>query len=492
MLSPPQESTAVVASESVGYESAESEDAGPESTALSASSGDSYTAIAVQGLGKRYRLGERYRSRYRTLGETLTEGVQRLLGIGGGRARRDRRGEEKKAQPEILWALRDIDFQVQRGEVVGIIGHNGAGKSTLLKILSRITAPTEGQVRLRGNLASLLEVGTGFHPELTGRENIFLNGSILGMRRQKIEEQFDAIVTFAEIADFIDTPVKHYSSGMYVRLAFAVAAHLDPDILVVDEILSVGDAAFQRKCLGKMKDVAGTGRTVIFVSHNMQAVQSLCTRAIQLHHGRLIKDGSPAEVVAHYLAISAETGSRMRWEADEAPGNAELRLLEIAVHDGEHSEEADDSGLVAHKSVFASRKDLFIDMIFDARTQHPALCVGFDLMSASGEVILRTYQTDEAEESWPSPQPGINRWRCHIPAGFLNAGRFFVSPRIGLHNLYWIVHLDSAVQFEVLLDHGISPLWSSLDQRSRPGSIAPILPWGAVLEAEAEEQGPSR
>ena len=250
-------------------------------------------AITIRNLGKRYRLGETA-----TFHGGLGRRVRALLG----------RPPVKREQDHV-WALRELDLDVPRGQVLGIIGHNGAGKSTLLKILSRITAPTTGEVRIRGRVASLLEVGTGFHHDLTGRENVFLNGSILGMSRREIARKFDAIVAFAELAEFIDTPVKRYSTGMYTRLAFAVAAHLEPDVLIVDEVLSVGDAGFQRKCIGKMSDVAGQGRTVLFVSHSMVAVQKLCHRAVLFDHGRMVRDGNPADVVEEYLRVTGAPGS---------------------------------------------------------------------------------------------------------------------------------------------------------------------------------------
>jgi lipopolysaccharide transport system ATP-binding protein len=248
--------------------------------------------IIVDRLGKSYRLGSR-RESDTTFREALYHAFRSPL-------RRIRRPGDQATQPETFWALKDVSFEVGRGEVVGIIGRNGAGKSTLLKILSRITEPTEGCVRFRGRVASLLEVGTGFHPELTGRENVYLNGSILGMRKAEIDRKFDEIVAFAEVERFLDTQVKHFSSGMYVRLAFAVAAHLDPQILIVDEVLAVGDMAFQKKCLGKMEQVAGGGRTVLFVSHNMPVVISLCQRAMLIKEGTLAAEGEPEEVVRHY------------------------------------------------------------------------------------------------------------------------------------------------------------------------------------------------
>ena len=267
-------------------------------------------AIRVEGLGKRYRIGGK-QERYRTLRDSLTDtvitpfrAIRSALQHSGAR-RRPGGGNE-------IWALKDVSWEVRRGEVVGIIGRNGAGKSTLLKILSRITEPTTGYADVYGRVGSLLEVGTGFHPELTGRENIYLNGAILGMRRAEIELKFNDIVSFAEVEDFINTPVKHYSSGMYTRLAFAVAAHLEPEILFVDEVLAVGDAAFQKKCLGKMGEVARGGRTVLFVSHNMAAIESLCHHVAWIDKGRLRLIGKPGEVVASYLLDSASGSSTFR------------------------------------------------------------------------------------------------------------------------------------------------------------------------------------
>ena len=248
--------------------------------------------IRVEALGKRYRIGQR--QKHRSLRDALVDAVTavpRRLFAGGRRA----------AQNDHIWALQDVSFEVRQGEVMGIIGRNGAGKSTLLKILSRITKPTTGCARIRGRVGSLLEVGTGFHPELTGRENIYLNGAVLGMKRAEIDRKFDEIVAFAEVETFLDTPVKRYSSGMYVRLAFAVAAYLEPEILIVDEVLAVGDAAFQKKCLGKMSDVASEGRTVLFVSHNMSAIRRLCSRTILLERGQLVADGDTAAIVHNYL-----------------------------------------------------------------------------------------------------------------------------------------------------------------------------------------------
>jgi lipopolysaccharide transport system ATP-binding protein len=251
-------------------------------------SSDATPAIAVRGVSKRYFIG--HRARPTTMAERVVQMVRHPFA-------RDER--------EVLWALKNCSFDVARGDLVGIIGRNGAGKSTLLKLLSRITEPTEGEILMYGRVGALLEVGTGFHPELTGRENVFLNGTILGMRRREIAARFDEIVAFAEVERFLDTPVKHYSSGMYVRLAFAVAAHLEPEILIVDEVLAVGDSEFQRKCLGKMEEVAHAGRTVLFVSHNMQAVSTLTTRTLVLDRGACVFDGTTADGIAHYRAMQS-------------------------------------------------------------------------------------------------------------------------------------------------------------------------------------------
>ncbi len=285
-------------------------------------------AIRVEGISKRYAYGARP-----SAASALRSGARRL---GGALLRRIRGRPAPPRAPadRWFWALDDVSLDVSAGEVVGLIGRNGAGKSTLLRILSRITAPTRGRAELSGRVGSLLEVGSGFHPELTGRQNTYLNGSILGMRKREIDRKFDEIVAFAEIDRFMDTPVKHYSSGMYTRLAFSVAAHLESEILLVDEVLAVGDAAFQKKCLGKMDDVVRAGRTVVFVSHNMSAVTRLCTRAFLLDRGRLTHAGPARDVVAAYLAAAGgNTGSR-DWDEVRAPGNDEVKLLSVTLLDG--------------------------------------------------------------------------------------------------------------------------------------------------------------
>jgi lipopolysaccharide transport system ATP-binding protein len=285
-------------------------------------------AVHVNHIGKRYVIGQQV-ERYRTLRDTLTDTIKAPM-------RRVRTGLQRSgamsaSSENTIWALKDISFEVQSGEAVGIIGHNGAGKSTLLKVLSRITEPTQGYADVHGRIGALLEVGSGFHPELTGRENTYLNGAILGMGKAEINRKFDEIVAFSEVEKFIDTPVKHYSSGMQMRLAFAVAAHLEPEILVIDEVLAVGDASFQRKCLGKMEDVAQHGRTVLFVSHNMPAITRLCSRAILLKDGQVIENGSANDVVAAYLHGVSEGSGMRSWSLDAAPGTDELKLVGLSL-----------------------------------------------------------------------------------------------------------------------------------------------------------------
>lgn len=288
-------------------------------------------SISVRNLGKRYLLGLGGGERYRALRDVIANSVKNLL-----------KGNHKRQNPQEFWALKEITFEVRAGEKVGIVGRNGAGKSTLLKILSEITEPTEGEAHIYGRVASLLEVGTGFHPELTGKENVFMNGAILGMTRAEIKKKFDEIVSFAEMERFLDTPVKRYSSGMYVRLAFAVAAHLEPEILLVDEVLAVGDIAFQNKCLGKMKDVAKGGRTVLFVSHNMGAIRSLCESAIWLDNGRIAQKGTADEVVRNYeeqqLRLFGESSPLNERSPDEVKGKRYfISRVEMLNEKGEHT-----------------------------------------------------------------------------------------------------------------------------------------------------------
>jgi len=285
--------------------------------------------IKAENLGKKYIIGHQRQPRYQTLRDTMTHTARGVWQ----RIRHPLSPNRESVDLEELWALKDINFEVQQGERVGIIGRNGAGKSTLLKVLSRITEPTTGKVRIKGRVSSLLEVGTGFHPELTGRENIFLNGAILGMTRQEVKRKFDEIIAFAELEKFLDTPVKRYSSGMYVRLAFAVAAHLEPEILIVDEVLAVGDAAFQKKCFGRMESVAQEGRTVLFVSHNMTVVQVLCDRSILLDSGQITEDGSTPLVIQKYLVVGTKQGEVCFGPGTIRSGNGSARYTRVRLLD---------------------------------------------------------------------------------------------------------------------------------------------------------------
>ena len=323
----------------------------------------------------------------------------------------------KDEKEKVLWALRDINFDVAEGETVGLIGNNGAGKSTLLKILSRIIKPSSGTAVLRGRVGSLLEVGTGFHQELSGRENIFLNGAVLGMRREEIEKKFDEIVAFSEIEQFLETPVKFYSSGMYMRLAFAVAAHLEPEILIVDEVLAVGDLAFQRKCLNKMRDVSEHGRTVIFVSHNMQAVTRLCSRAIWIEHGKVRQDADAREVVGSYLNSQTETASEKFWlDADEAPGNDITILRSVRV--------TNETGNTA--SAFDIRRPVFVEMTYEVLQTGRVLMPSFQIFN---EENICVFTSNDLDENWRGKErpAGMYTSRAEIPQNFLSEGNFFVG-----------------------------------------------------------------
>jgi lipopolysaccharide transport system ATP-binding protein len=383
-------------------------------------------AIDVHDLGKRYRLGEA-QQQYGRLSESLAALVRQPLRAFG----RGRRGEE-------FWALHDVDFDVARGEVLGIIGRNGAGKSTLLKILSRITPPSTGTAELRGRVGSLLEVGTGFHPELTGRDNVFLNGALLGMRRREIGQKFDDIVGFAEVSRFIDTPVKRYSSGMYVRLAFAVAAHLEPEILIVDEVLAVGDAAFQRKCLDKMGDVANEGRTVLFVSHNMAAVKNLCHRAILLDGGTKIAEGSADTVAAQYLgAIERGAADNEVSEQEHLHGGPvylrRVRLLN-----------AGSAGFAV-----AWRQQLELELELDVREPLDRAVLGAGVVAIDGTPVFTVHHTDAGEGPWQL-EPGLQRIRL-VVENPLRAGLYRLV--LGAHDALArtiIFHVPDAATFEVL------------------------------------------
>lgn len=370
-------------------------------------------ALRVENLSKLYRIGPQ--ERYRTLRETLTDFMYAPF-------RRIRSGFHRPNGDNTIWALKDVSFEVNRGQVVGIIGRNGAGKSTLLKILSRITAPTKGRAEIRGRVSSLLEVGTGFHSELTGRENIYLNGAILGMKKEEIERKFDEIVAFAEVARFIDTPVKHYSSGMYMRLAFAVAAHLEPEILLVDEVLAVGDAAFQKKCLGKMGNVAKEGRTVLFVSHNLSSLQSLCTTGILLESGKVTMDGSMPAVIHKYLDAGKTCNGEVSWASpDIAPGDHRIRLKAVRIVS---------EGVVTGEVDIAKAFQIEIDY-WNLEPKSRRL-VSIHLHTSMGVCVLTSGNLPSAcliPDPWYSRHypPGLFRTSCVIPGFLLNDATHSIS-----------------------------------------------------------------
>ena len=419
-------------------------------------------AICVENLGKLYRIGEG--PRYTQLREKLTNLIQSPF-----RALHRRITSAPEQQPEKwLWALRNLSFEIKRGELVGIIGRNGAGKSTLLKVLSRITEPTEGYAKMHGRVGSLLEVGTGFHPELTGRENIYLNGAILGMRKAEIARKFDEIVAFAETERFLDTAVKHYSSGMYMRLAFAVAAHMDTEILVVDEVLAVGDAAFQKKCLGKMGEVRGSGRTVLFVSHNMNAIEELCNRVILLESGRMKQDSREVRsVLTDYLFGTADEASSVWVNDGLRHRNQYFFPLRFAMVDG--------AGNPLHMPA-RNDDEMWVEIEGEVQQPDPALTVGYAIYSEDGHLLYWSYQTDQAESKWPALTRGTHRLRSRIPNHLLNEGNYRLELIGSLHFRSWLYAPGvDAPQISLTIQGGLSesPYWIA----KRPGLLAPLLDW---------------
>lgn len=423
------------------------------------------TAIRVEALGKQYHIG-RQRQGYRTLRDALAHGAVR---VARGAASLLRGHLPHRRDEETIWALRDVSLEIARGEVVGVIGGNGAGKSTFLKVLSRITEPTTGYGEIHGRVGSLLEVGTGFHPELTGRENVYLNGAILGMRRSEVARKFDQIVAFAEVERFLDTPVKHYSSGMYLRLAFAVAAHLEPEILLVDEVLAVGDVAFQRKCLGKMSDVAKEGRTVLFVSHNMPAVQSLCTRAIWFRNGMVVDDGWPVKLVSKYLQTSCASLAEQVWDnAETAPGNDKVRMRRVAVRREEG----------ALNEPITVRTPFQIEIEYWNLQPSAHLNLSLFLYNEEGIVVFNAGPVDPTWQGGPFPA-ALFRDTCHVPGDLLNDGFHRVE-------LLVVEDLTTAIwrQSDVLVFH----VQDSADLRGAwygkwAGAVRPALEWHTELLA---------
>jgi len=402
------------------------------------------SAIKVENLSKVYRIGVR-ESVHDSIGRGLLEFIKSPA-TNYKKYRSLYKFSEEELDPDytsedILWAVRDVSFDVKQGEVVGIIGVNGAGKSTLLKILSRITPPTLGKITIRGRVSSLLEVGTGFHPELTGRENVYLNGTILGMRKHEVDRKFDEIVDFAGIDKFLDTPVKRYSMGMRVRLAFAVAAHLEPEILVIDEVLAVGDAEFQKKCLNKMEDVGKEGRTVLFVSHNMSAVTRLCQRGILLSDGKLIADGEAHSIVSKYLVSGLGTMAARDWDSQQdAPGDDTVRLRSMRV--------VDETGNASEG--FDIRKPIGIEMTFDVLSGGNILMPYFSLLNEEGITVFSTIDQDFQWHSRPR-EPGQYVSTAWIPGNLLGESMIYVlaAMRTG-HRKYRPFYVPDAVAFNVI------------------------------------------
>jgi lipopolysaccharide transport system ATP-binding protein len=433
--------------------------------------------IRVEHLGKQYRIGA-LQEGYKTLRETLVATAKAPVRW----ARRVIRRQPAPAK-QTIWALKDVNFEVRQGEVLGIIGRNGAGKSTLLKVLSRITEPTEGRVQLSGRIGSLLEVGTGFHPELTGRENIFLNGAILGMRNSEIDQRFDEIVSFSEIEKFIDTPVKHYSSGMFLRLAFAVAAHLNPEVLLVDEVLAVGDDRFQKKCMGKMESVGKEGRTVLFVSHNMTAIHRLCQRVILLEEGRITDDGETSEVIAHYLSADRSAAESKEWDSpDLAPGDETARLKRVRL--------LDRSG--RPRSTFEIREPLHIEVEYWAfDTRYPFLPIIL-IHNDDGICVLESAANHDPVYADKKRHKGIYRSVCKIPGNFLNEGMFSVDVllRVLVPRRYF-VRESNLLSFRVE-DSGSGLSVKGDFPKAWSGVVAPILPWETEVRALGSSVSPSR
>jgi homopolymeric O-antigen transport system ATP-binding protein len=421
------------------------------------------TAIQVQNLGKQYRIGAaETRFRYNMLRDVLMDTFYAPVRLAKALVGKS----DRRMNQNFVWALKDVSFDLEEGQVLGIVGRNGAGKSTLLKILSRVTEPTEGTISVRGRVGSLLEVGTGFHPELTGRENIYMNGAILGMKRAEIDSKFDQIVDFSEVTQFIDTPVKRYSSGMYLRLAFAVAAHLEPEILVVDEVLAVGDAEFQKKCLGKMGDVAQQGRTVLFVSHNMSAILRLTQEAIVLNKGHMLMRGPTQEAVDFYLSSGqAQAGERV-WDADEVPASsAPFRPCSLRVKDRRG------------KVVDTVRSIEPVMIEFEYRLDAPVtgLRVGFYLNTMRGEYVLTSFDTDEPKlfEKFDSRKAGRYISRAEIPADVFNEGRYGLGVNASSFGVRRYFMDENALAFNVDISGAPGTQWPE----PRVGPIRPRLDW---------------
>jgi lipopolysaccharide transport system ATP-binding protein len=410
--------------------------------------------IQAEQLSKLYRIGE-YRGGYETLRDTIARGTRRALRL------------EHRPHYEEIWALNDVSFEIGQGEVVGFIGRNGAGKSTLLKILSRITTPTRGRAEIRGRVGSILEVGTGFHPELTGRENIYLNGSILGMNRREITRKLPQIIEFSGIPKFVDTPVKRYSTGMYVRLAFAVAAHLDPEVLLIDEVLAVGDYEFQQRCMGRIEDISKSGRTVLFVSHDLQAVSRLCDRAYWLELGRVAATGRSEDVVATYLQAMSGVGAERTFEVESAPGGEIVRLTSARI--------VDETG--ATVDAIDVRKRVGVEVGFVVLTPGTALLPKIKITNDRGEIAFNALDTDPR---WHEPaKPGHHVATAWIPGNLLNEGLMSVDVAVaslGAAKLVSHISLQSLLTFHVR-DPGYGDSAKGRFTGQLRGGVRPLLDW---------------
>ena len=417
--------------------------------------------ITVENLSKKYIIGHQKQERYTTLRDVLADGAKRFTH----KLRHPFAVPENDPTHEEFWALKDVCFDIQQGDRLGIIGRNGAGKSTLLKTLSRITEPTSGKVSIKGRVASLLEVGTGFHPELTGRENIFLNGAILGMSKAEIRKKFDEIVAFAEVEKFLDTPVKRYSSGMYVRLAFAVAAHLEPEILIVDEVLAVGDAQFQKKCMGKMENVGREGRTILFVSHNMAAIKALCSTGIVLNKGQMIFQGGIEDAVGQYLGPSNLDRNEIHWDdIADAPGNENIRLKSIAIRPLQGTIIDIDSGSE-------------ITTVFYNKTSGRSLGFTLRMFTLDGVCLFETGIVLSREGD---AKVGYFSTKVEIPPHLLNAGIYKINLVFGERQRHLLYQVEDIISFEV--EHTATGRGSNMSRA--PGVIRPILAWSYEFLAQ--------
>jgi lipopolysaccharide transport system ATP-binding protein len=424
------------------------------------------TAIKVENLSKKYTIGHEKRESYSTLRDSLTHSARSFAR----RLRHPLQPNTEETELEEFWALKGIDFKIQQGDRVGIIGHNGAGKSTLLKILSRITAPTTGKVIINGRVASLLEVGTGFHPELSGRENIYLNGAILGMRKTEIKKKFGEIVDFAEVEKFLDTPVKRYSSGMYVRLAFAVAAHLEPEILIVDEVLAVGDAAFQQKCFGKMNDVSREGRTICLVSHNMQAIKQLCKKVIHIRNGKLVKIGDNNNIISSYIKEIQDYNNLNNLPQDairELPKDSIFKLISVKFY--QNNNEVFD--------VVENGRDMEIEVKYEVFKETSGLRVYLDVMDKYDTVLFRTFH-DEDNDHIPVVEAGQYTSKAIIPANLLAPTQYIIRIRATIFNVRSL--FPGSIKFIFRVDRTGKVNRAYLGDPIR-GKLAPFIKWNTTI-----------